>query len=114
MRSTHPTVQWVLGLFLVVKWPGREANHSPPSVLNFRISGAIHQLPIYIFMAWTWTALSSVESEAKATVESVVLRRRQRIRNGLRKAYFVLRRDSSTSPDKCQSFRENDKIRNVN
>jgi hypothetical protein len=40
------------------------------------MSGAIHQLPIYTFMVWTWTALSSVESKAEATAETVVLRRR--------------------------------------
>jgi hypothetical protein len=68
------------------------------------MSGAIHQLPIYTFMTWTWTALSSVESKAKATAVKVVLRRRQRIRNGLREDYFVLRSDSTTSPGKYQSF----------
>jgi hypothetical protein len=29
---TQPPIQWVLGaLSLTVKWPGREADHSPPS-----------------------------------------------------------------------------------
>jgi hypothetical protein len=32
LGSTQPPTQWVLGpLSLGVKWPGREANHSPPS-----------------------------------------------------------------------------------
>jgi hypothetical protein len=32
LRSTQPPIQWVSeDLFLGVKWPGREADHSPPS-----------------------------------------------------------------------------------
>lgn len=56
-------------------------------------------------MAWTWTALSSVEGKAKATAETVS-RRTQRIRNGLREAYFVLPSDSPTSSGKHQSCGE--------
>jgi hypothetical protein len=38
--------QWVPGaLSLGIKWPGREADHSPPS-------GAIPPLPQYAFMTW--------------------------------------------------------------
>ena len=70
------------------------------------MSGAIHQLPIYTFMAWTWRALSSVESKSKNAAETVVLGRRQRIKNGPSEANFVLRSDSPNSPDKFQSFDE--------
>jgi hypothetical protein len=32
LGSTHPPLQWVQGaLSLAVKWPGHEAEHSPPS-----------------------------------------------------------------------------------
>jgi hypothetical protein len=32
LRSTQPPIQWALGsLSLAWKWPGREADHSPPS-----------------------------------------------------------------------------------
>jgi hypothetical protein len=32
LGPTQPPIQWVLGaLSLGVKWPGREADHSPPS-----------------------------------------------------------------------------------
>jgi hypothetical protein len=34
---TEPPMQWVPGaLSLGVKWPGREANHSPPSSADFK------------------------------------------------------------------------------
>jgi hypothetical protein len=40
------------GLFLRgVKWPGREADHSPPRVPRSRIIGSIHPLSSYVFMA---------------------------------------------------------------
>ena len=106
MRSTQRNIQWVLGFFLGVKWPGREANLSHPSVSSFRMSGAKHQLPIYTFMAWTWTALSSMESKATDTAKTIVLLSRQRLRNGPREANFVLQSDSPTSPGKYQGFGE--------
>jgi hypothetical protein len=32
LGPTQPPIQWVPGdLYLEVKWPGREADHSPPS-----------------------------------------------------------------------------------
>jgi hypothetical protein len=42
---TQP-IQWVPGaLYLGVKRPGREADHSPPSSAEFKMSGAITPLP---------------------------------------------------------------------
>jgi hypothetical protein len=35
-----------------VKRPRREADHSPPSNVEVKNSGAIPQLPPHIFMAW--------------------------------------------------------------
>jgi hypothetical protein len=31
LGPTHPPIQWVLGLLTGVKWPGRGADHPPPS-----------------------------------------------------------------------------------
>jgi hypothetical protein len=39
-------------LFLGVKRPGREANHSPHLVPRSRMRGAIPPLPQFVFMAW--------------------------------------------------------------
>jgi hypothetical protein len=54
LGPTQPPIQWVPGgLSLGVKRPGREADHSPPSTAEVkRMSGAIHPLPQYAFMAW--------------------------------------------------------------
>jgi hypothetical protein len=50
---TQPPIQWVPGaLSLVVKRPGREADHSPPSSAKVRMRGAIPPLPQFSFMAW--------------------------------------------------------------
>jgi hypothetical protein len=35
-----------------VKWPGHEADHSPPSNAESRMCGAICPLPQYAFMVW--------------------------------------------------------------
>jgi hypothetical protein len=48
MGLTQPPIQWVLG----VKWPGREADHSPHLVPRSRMCGAIPPLLQYIFMVW--------------------------------------------------------------
>jgi hypothetical protein len=46
-------IQWVTGsLSLGVKLPGRETDHSPPSIAKVRMRGAIPPLPQYAFMAW--------------------------------------------------------------
>jgi len=34
------------------KWPGCEADHSPPSSTEVKNVSSLHPLPQYIFMAW--------------------------------------------------------------
>jgi len=37
VRPTKPLIQWVLGVLSpVVKWPGHEADHSPPSSVKVK------------------------------------------------------------------------------
>jgi hypothetical protein len=46
LRSTQPPIQWVPGtIFLGVKRPGREVDHSPPSSADVRNDGVILPLP---------------------------------------------------------------------
>jgi hypothetical protein len=46
LGHTQPFVQWVLGpLSLGVKWPGCEADHSPPSSAEDKNGGDIPPLP---------------------------------------------------------------------
>jgi hypothetical protein len=53
LGPTHPPTQWEpRALPLGVKQPGHETDHSPHLVLRSRMSGAIHPLPQYPFMAW--------------------------------------------------------------
>jgi hypothetical protein len=35
-----------------LKWPGREADHSPPSSVAVKNGGATRPLPLHVFMAW--------------------------------------------------------------
>jgi hypothetical protein len=47
---TQPPIQWVRGvLSLVIKWPGCEADHSPPSSAEVKECVPFSQ---YVFMAW--------------------------------------------------------------
>jgi hypothetical protein len=49
---TQLPIQWVPGALIPgVKWPGREAHHSPQSSVELRRRGAILPLPQYDFMA---------------------------------------------------------------
>jgi hypothetical protein len=43
-------------LSLGAKWPGREADHSPPSSIEDKMSGAIPLLPKYAFMTFSVNA----------------------------------------------------------
>jgi hypothetical protein len=53
MGPTQPTIQWVSGtLSLGVKWPVREAEHSPPSSAQVKNSWSYASTPQYVFMAW--------------------------------------------------------------
>jgi hypothetical protein len=53
LRPTHPPTQRYGGLSLRVKWPGREADHSPSSSAEVKkMSGAITLLPPHVFMVW--------------------------------------------------------------
>jgi len=42
-----------LGSFLMINWPGCDADHPPHPALRLGISGAIPLLPLYSFMPWT-------------------------------------------------------------
>jgi hypothetical protein len=53
MGPTQPPTQWVAGaLSLGVKWPGREADHSPPSSAEIKNAWSYTSTPQYVFMAW--------------------------------------------------------------
>jgi len=53
LGPTQPPIQWVLGAFtLGVKWPGREADQSPPSSAEVRNAWIYTSTPQYVFMAW--------------------------------------------------------------
>jgi hypothetical protein len=53
LELSQPRIQWVPGdLSLGVKRPGREADHSPPSNAEIKMSGTIPPLPQYALMAW--------------------------------------------------------------
>jgi hypothetical protein len=46
LGPTQPPIQWVPGaLSLEIRWPGREADHSLPSSVEVKMSGAIPPLP---------------------------------------------------------------------
>jgi hypothetical protein len=50
---TQPLMQWVPGaLFLGVKRPGREADHSPPCNSEVKNAWSCTSTPQYVFMAW--------------------------------------------------------------
>jgi hypothetical protein len=51
--DTQPPIQWVQGtLFLGVKRPGREADHSSPSTAEVKNAWSYTSSPQYVFMAW--------------------------------------------------------------
>jgi hypothetical protein len=53
LGPTHPPIQWVPGaLSLGVKWPGREAGHSPPSSAEVKNAWSYTSTPQYAFMTW--------------------------------------------------------------
>jgi hypothetical protein len=55
LGPTQPPVQLVLregGLSLEVKWPGREANHSPPFTAEVKEYVELYFHSQYVFMAW--------------------------------------------------------------
>jgi hypothetical protein len=52
-RLWGPPIQWVPGaIFLGVKWPGREDDHSPPSSAEVKNAWSYTSTPQYAFMAW--------------------------------------------------------------
>jgi hypothetical protein len=52
LGSTQPPIQWVPGaLSLGVKWPGREADHSPPTSAEVKKMWIYTSTPPYTFMA---------------------------------------------------------------
>jgi len=49
--STKPSIQWVRGaIFLGVKGPGREANHSPPFSVEFKNAWSYTSTIPYVFI----------------------------------------------------------------
>jgi hypothetical protein len=53
LGPTQPLIQWVLGvLSLGIKWPGREADHSPPSSAEVKNGWSYTSIPQCAFMAW--------------------------------------------------------------
>jgi hypothetical protein len=52
LGSTQPPIQWVAeALSSAVKWPGREAVHSPPASAEPKIIWIYISIPPYAFMA---------------------------------------------------------------
>jgi hypothetical protein len=52
LGTTQPPIQWVPeALSLGVKWPGREADRSPPSSAEVKSAGSYTFTPQYTFMA---------------------------------------------------------------
>jgi hypothetical protein len=50
---TQPPIQWVPGdVYLEVKWPGHEADHSPPTSAKVKNGGAYTSTTPYIFRAY--------------------------------------------------------------
>jgi hypothetical protein len=46
LGPTQTTIHWVLGaIYPGIKWPGPEADHSPPSSVEVKNGGAIPPLP---------------------------------------------------------------------
>jgi len=53
LMTTQPSIQWVPGaLSLGVKWPGREADHTPQSSAEVKNAWSYTSTPQYVFMAW--------------------------------------------------------------
>jgi hypothetical protein len=53
LRPTQPPFHWVsVAVSLGVKWPGREADHTPPSSAEVKNAWRYTYTPQYIFMAW--------------------------------------------------------------
>ena len=53
LGPTQTPTQWAPGL----KRPGPEVGHSPPSCAELQVTGSVHTLPLYGFMARAMTAL---------------------------------------------------------
>jgi len=53
LGPTQLPIQWVPGsLSLEVKWPGHEADHSPPSSAEIKNVWSYTSIPPYILMTW--------------------------------------------------------------
>jgi hypothetical protein len=49
----QPPNQWVPGAVTPgVKWPGRKADHSPPSSADVKNEWSYNSAPPYVFLAW--------------------------------------------------------------
>jgi hypothetical protein len=52
LGPTQPPIQWILeALSLGVKWPGRDADHSPLSSAKVKNAWSYKSTPQYVFMA---------------------------------------------------------------
>jgi hypothetical protein len=50
---SHPPIQWVPGTFsLGIRWPGRDANHSPPVNAEVKNEWSYTSSLPYVFMPW--------------------------------------------------------------
>jgi hypothetical protein len=53
LELTQPLIQWATeALSLRIKWPGHEANQSPPSNADVKKAWHFTSAPQYAFMAW--------------------------------------------------------------
>jgi hypothetical protein len=53
LGPTQPPIQWVpRALLLGLKWPGREADHSPPPNAEVKDAWSCTSIPQHAFMAW--------------------------------------------------------------
>jgi len=53
LAPTQPPIQWVPGAFTPgVKWPGRKADHLPPSSAEVKNLWRYTSTPQYVVMAW--------------------------------------------------------------
>ena len=58
LRSRQPPVQWVLGFYPGVKWPGRDVGHSSPSTAEVKGEWSYASTsPKHAIMAWTGATL---------------------------------------------------------
>jgi hypothetical protein len=63
--SKRSSVQWLLGVYLGVRRPGDDVEHSRPSIIEFRNDWSYNFFPPFVFMAWRGTNLTSFYAKSK-------------------------------------------------